>query len=148
MEQNHPKTVHTHVHTYIHTYIHICTHARAYTHFILMYFLYIYIYIYFKSTVTSKTETETPRKKNKSKIQAMVMEFLRSIEGKTRRDRIRSDIFWAVVIQNQLIELEKKQRFGHLKRMDSIMITRISLNWKLKKNRPMKWPRTNSAARY
>jgi hypothetical protein len=58
----------------------------------------------------------------------MDMKFLRSIQRKTRRDRIRNEIFREVGIQNLLIELEKKQQqFGHLKRMDRTRIPRTSL---------------------
>jgi hypothetical protein len=42
--------------------------------------------------------TETFIKRNKNKIQAMDMKFLRSSEGKTRRDRIRNEIFREVGI--------------------------------------------------
>jgi hypothetical protein len=37
--------------------------------------------------------TQTLTKRNKNKIQAMDMEFLRSLEGKIRRNRIRNEIF-------------------------------------------------------
>jgi hypothetical protein len=49
--------------------------------------------IYFKSTVTYKAETWTLTNRNKSKFQIMDMKFLRSTEGRRRRDRITNEIF-------------------------------------------------------
>jgi hypothetical protein len=43
----------------------------------------------------------------KTKIQAICMKVLKTIEGRTRRDRIRNGIFGEVWIQILLVELKK-----------------------------------------
>jgi hypothetical protein len=71
----------------------------------------------------------TLTKKNKRKIQAMDMKFLRTNEGKTRRDRITHEIFKEDQIQNLLTELEGKQLqwFSLVETMDRTRILRMAL---------------------
>jgi hypothetical protein len=60
--------------------------------------------VYFKSVLIFNAEIWTLTKRNKSKIQE-VMKFMRTVEEKTRRVRIRDEIYG---IQNLLIELEEQ----------------------------------------
>jgi hypothetical protein len=48
------------------------------------------------------------------------MTFFKSIEGETRRDKIKNKIYWETVNQNLLTEIEEKwlQWFGHVKRIE------------------------------
>jgi hypothetical protein len=48
--------------------------------------------VYFKPKVTYKAETRSITMIDESKIQAMGMKFLRSTEGRTRRDRIGNEM--------------------------------------------------------
>ena len=58
---------------------------------------------------------------NESAIQACEMRFLRRIEGKTRRDRIRNKIISDIVgVQSiqEYVERPQLRWYGHVKRMD------------------------------
>ena len=64
---------------------------------------------------------------NQSAIQACEMRFLRRIEGKTRRDRIRNKIIRDIVgVQSVQEYVEKSQLrwYGHVNRMDDKRIVK------------------------
>jgi hypothetical protein len=64
---------------------------------------------------------------NQSAIQACEMRFLRKIEGKTRRDRIRNEIIGETVgVQpiQEYVERSQFRWFGHANRMDDKRIVK------------------------
>lgn len=105
----------------------------------LMYKLYyvpILIYAAESWTLTSRQE---------SRIQASEMKFLRSMIGKTRKDRMRNEDVRNEVGIGKLterIEKSKLRWFGHVKRMEENRIPRQMLEAKLEGKRPRGRPRT------
>ena len=74
-------------------------------------------------------------KKDKSRVQAAEMRILRSIEGKTRRDRIRNtEIRERLGIRSlqEYIEQQLLQWFGHVKWMTLEKLPRIALEMRTK----------------
>jgi hypothetical protein len=64
---------------------------------------------------------------NQSAIQASEMRFLRKIEGKTRRDRIRNEIIRETVgVQpiQEYVERSQLRWYGHINRMDDKRIVK------------------------
>ncbi|KAI5750843.1 hypothetical protein M8J77_001701 [Diaphorina citri] len=61
------------------------------------------------------------KKRDASRIQATEMKFLRSILGKTRRDRIRNEVIGTTVGEeslNKRIERQRLRWFGHMRKME------------------------------
>ena len=90
------------------------------------------------------SETWSPNKRDRSRIQAAEMKPLRTILGKTRRDRIRNekirDIPKVALIQNK-IDAAQLRWLGHLERMEEDRIAKRRWPWTPGGRRPVGMPR-------
>ncbi|KAI5715485.1 hypothetical protein M8J77_016861 [Diaphorina citri] len=99
---------------------------------------------YYVPILTYGCETWTIRKKDNTRMQAAEMKFLRSMVGKTRRDRIRNiDIRKMVDIES----LEEKMRerrlkwYGHVMRMNDERLPKKVYDMEMEGTRPKGRPR-------
>ncbi|KAI5734314.1 hypothetical protein M8J77_004982 [Diaphorina citri] len=99
---------------------------------------------YYVPILTYGCETWTMRKKDNTRMQAAEMKFLRSMVGKTRRDRIRNiDIRKMVDIES----LEEKMRerrlkwYGHVMRMNDERLPKKVYDMEMEGTRPKGRPR-------
>ncbi|KAI5754231.1 hypothetical protein M8J77_006965 [Diaphorina citri] len=99
---------------------------------------------YYIPILTYGSETWAMRKKDKSRIQAAEMKFLRSIAGKTRRDRIRNDDIRRMLQMESLEERMRKGRlrwYGHMKRMNCERLPKKMYEMRMEGMRPRGRPR-------
>ncbi|KAI5725714.1 hypothetical protein M8J77_019224 [Diaphorina citri] len=99
---------------------------------------------YYIPILTYGSETWTVRKKEESRIQAAEMKFLRSILGKTRRDRIRNDEIRRTIGVEKLqerIEHQRLRSFGHMKRMENNRLPKKFYEYQPEGKRPKGRPR-------
>uniref|UniRef100_A0A8D8UV89 Endonuclease-reverse transcriptase n=1 Tax=Cacopsylla melanoneura TaxID=428564 RepID=A0A8D8UV89_9HEMI len=94
--------------------------------------------------LTYGSETWTMRKKDINRMQAAEMKFLRSIAGKTRRDRVRNTDIRRTLKIECLEETMRNRRlrwFGHMKRMSSERLPRKMYEMEMEGVRPRGRPR-------
>lgn len=100
---------------------------------------------YFTPILTYASETWTMTRKEESKVQASEMKFLRSMLGKTRRDRVRNvDVRKEIGVEkvNDKIEKSRLKWFGHVKRMSDGRIPKEMMETKFEGKRARGRPRT------
>ena len=100
--------------------------------------------MYLVPILTYASSTWTMGERDEHRIQAMKMKFLRSMAGKTQRDKIRNDNIRESLgiekIQHQ-IERTRLRWFGHMKRMKEDRLPRIAFEKQLEGKRPRGKPR-------
>ena len=104
--------------------------------------------VIFESIITPTlmygSETWTMNKKERSKIQASEMRVLRTIVGKTRKDRIRNEKIReevGVVPVLRKIDAAQLRWLGHLERMEDDRVAKRRWNWTPQGTRPRGRPR-------
>lgn len=82
-----------------------------------------------KPTLSFASETWTTTQRQRNKLNSMEMRFLRKIQGKTRRDRIRNEVFreqLKIIPIQTTIEQSQIRWLGHIQRMgNERMVKRI-----------------------
>jgi exonuclease III len=99
---------------------------------------------YYVPVITYGAETWTMKKRDESRVQAMEMKFLRSMVGKTRKDKIRNEAIRERVGVEKLqgrIENSRMRWYGHMKRMDQDRIPRRMHEMEMEGTRPRGRPR-------
>lgn len=99
---------------------------------------------YYTPILTYGCETWTVRKREESRIQAAEMKFLRSILGKTRRDRIRNEEIRRTLEVGKLndrIETQRLRWYGHMRRMGQERLPRKFYEFQPDGTRPQGRPR-------
>ena len=101
--------------------------------------------MYYSPILTYAAETWTMTRREESKIQASEMRFLRSMIGKTRRDRVRNeDVRKEIGVDkmNDRIERNRLRWFGHVKRMEEGRLPKRMMEMKFEGKRARGRPRT------
>ncbi|KAI5752846.1 hypothetical protein M8J77_021025 [Diaphorina citri] len=102
---------------------------------------------YFVPIITYASETWVMKGKDESRLQAAEMRFVRSMLGKTRRDRIRNEVcrnLAGVEKVQERIERTRLKWYGHMQRMENVSIPKqmfnLELNGRRRRGRPrLRW---------